>query len=275
MKLQTWVCVVVLSLAACSAPEFASAQEMTVYTTVSDVGNGDAPRTIGSSLTLFHAGKVYDYMEDAGELVVLEPNVHRLTLLNSNYTATRVEFSELLQFLKVAETESAEYILELSQQTDPGSGRVRSLLQFQLTPQFQEDSATKNRLVLRGGVMNYDVRTADSPDPQQVKQYLMYADWAARLNFVLHPGSSYPAPRLILNDALRRKGALPVAVELSTMSENPVRLAARHTYQWELQATDRSHIHKWTQLLESEKVRWVSFHEYQARLLADIERHTR
>jgi hypothetical protein len=205
----------------------------------------------------------------------MEPHAHRLTLLNSNYTATRVEFSELLQFLKVAESESAEYILELSQNTDPASGRIRSLLQFQLTPQFREESATEERLVLHGGVMNYTVRTAAGADAQQVEQYLNYADWAARLNFVLHPGSSYPAPRLILNDALRRKEALPVTVELSSMSENRVNLTARHTYQWELQATDRSHIHKWTQLLESDKVRWVSFHEYQARLLADIERAAR
>ena len=64
------------------------AQDMTVYTTVSEIRDGEASRTVGSSLTLFHGGKVYDYLEDAGELVVLEPQDNRFTLLNSNYTAT-------------------------------------------------------------------------------------------------------------------------------------------------------------------------------------------
>src|SRR5690606_27746496 len=120
----------------------------------------------------------------------------------------------------------------------------------------------KDQLVLRGGVMNYDVRTASPPSPDQVEQYLTYADWAARLNFVLHPGSSYPEPRLKLNEALRTKQALPVSVELTTVAEKPVRLSARHTFHWELQGTDKSHIHKWTQLLETKDVRWVSFHDY-------------
>ena len=175
----------------------------------------------------------------------------------------------------MAESKSAEYVLEISENTDPASGRVRSLLQFQLTPQFQEQATGRERLVLRGGVMDYDVQTAEAPDPQQVQQYLEYADWAARLNFVLHPGSSYPAPRLRLNDALRTMEVLPVSVELTSVAQESVKLQARHTFQWEFQSTDKSHIHKWTQLLESDDIRWVSFHEYQRRLLADIKRKAR
>src|SRR5688572_4319236 len=89
----------------------AAGQDMSVYTTVSAVGKSSAkPEVIGRSLTLFHAGKVYDYMEDVGEVVILEPINNRFVILGSNYLASRVDQAELQQFLKVARREAEAYL---------------------------------------------------------------------------------------------------------------------------------------------------------------------
>jgi hypothetical protein len=52
----------------------AAAQDMRVYTTVRAVGENrqDSP-ILAESLTLFHAGKTYDYMENVGEVIIYEP----------------------------------------------------------------------------------------------------------------------------------------------------------------------------------------------------------
>jgi hypothetical protein len=247
-------------------------QDMTVYTTISLVSDEAPTETVGRSLTLFHAGKVYDFMEDAGELVVLEQQAGSFIILNGNYTATRVEVDELNQFLQVADSETSAYITELSQQADSSARQAVSWLQFQLKPQFQDESGTSTLLKLSSPLMKYEVETAGAPDPQRVQQYLSYADCAARLNFVLHPGSTFPAPRLALNEALRQRAVLPVSVTLTNKSAGSLTLRADHKYQWELQQAEKSHIHKWERLLESKQLRWVSFHEYQQRLLAAAQR---
>lgn len=256
----------------CLSVVCALAQDMTVYTTVSRMENDVPVETVGRSLTLFHAGKVYDFMEDAGELVVLEQQSGRFTILNGNYTATRVEFEELNQFLKVADAETSSYITELAQQADASARQARSWLQFQLQPQFQDESGADHLVRLSSPSMKYEVETSAAPDPVSIPQYLTYADWAARLNFVLHPGSTFPAPRLALNEALRRRGVLPVTVTLTNKSAMPVTLRAVHKYQWELQQAEKSHIHKWERLLASKDLRWVGFHEYQQKLLAQSQR---
>jgi hypothetical protein len=48
----------------------------------------------------------------------------------------------------------------------------------------------------------------------------------AALNFVLHPGSTFPAARLKLNEMLRRHAVLPVSVKLVSNSDKPVTLQA-------------------------------------------------
>ena len=84
------------------------------------------------SLTLFHAGKVYDYMEnigmdDIGEVVILDPIHNRFVILNSNYLATRVEFGELRQYLNVGEHEAELYLQELITSDDRQARRANAL----------------------------------------------------------------------------------------------------------------------------------------------------
>ncbi len=262
-----------LSVVTTLLPHFARAQDMSVYTTVSPVTKEDTkPQVIARSLTLFHAGKVYDYMEDLGEVVVFEPVNNRFIIFNGNYVATRVDHSELQQFLKVAQFESEKYLQELTLTSDRDGRSIAALLEFQLQPKFDEQyDPTLNRLSLTAGPMRYDVQTARIEEAYLQEQYLAYADSAARLNFVLHPQSAYPAPRLQLNDSLRQKGLLPVAVRLETQGDTRTVLRADHKFHWELQSSDKFHINKWERLLESDQLRWVSFREYQQQLLADLE----
>src|SRR5690606_29229840 len=79
---------------------------------------------VGQSVTLFHAGKVYDYMQQIGEVIVHEPAENQFVILsvNGNDLATTLHFSQLQQFLKVARTETAEYLQRLA--TD-GESTVR------------------------------------------------------------------------------------------------------------------------------------------------------
>lgn len=250
----------------------AAAQDMSIYTTVTPItGPAEKPQVIARTLTLFHAGKVYDYMEELGEVVIFEPVNNRFIILNKNYGATRVHYSELQQFLKVAQFESENYLQELSLKGDRDSRAAAALLEFQLQPQFEEQyDPTLNRLSLASAAMRYDVETARIESENRIEQYLTYADWAARLNFVLHPRSTYPAPRVQLNASLREKGLLPVVVKLQTQGAAPGALRADHKFQWELQASDKAHINQWERLLESDQVRWSSFREYQQQLLADL-----
>ena len=101
-----------LTIVACllSLPGFLNAQEMRVYTTVrnlrgSAVSEDRAP-VVARSLTLFHAGKVYDYVEAAKELTIFEPAHHRFTLLSERRrVATEVTQDEVRQFLNLVEQE--------------------------------------------------------------------------------------------------------------------------------------------------------------------------
>lgn len=253
-----------------------SAQDMTVYTTVSHVG--DKPqqtRVISRSLTVFHAGKVYDHVEEAGEVVVLEPVHDRFVIMNANYLAARVEFSELQELLKLAQFEAERYLQELTAQSDRRSRSLAAALEFQLKPGFRESfEPTLNRLQLTSPTLDYDVKTARLETPQLVKQYLTYADWAARLNYVLHPNAMYPSPRLDLNARLNEKGVVPTVVDVRSRADKELHLRAEHRFNFSLQPSDKALINKWERLFESEQVRWVSLHEYQQKTYANVAKAT-
>lgn len=245
------------------------AQDMRVYTSVTDLSRGpQSSGVLSTSLTLFHAGKVYDYMEEIGEVVIYEPGHHRFIILGKDFAATEVPFAELNHFLEAAQKESLKYIEELSTRPDTRSAKLAIAVRFQLQPEFlQSFDEQATTLRLQGGPMNYEVRVASAPTTQVVDRYLDYTDWAARLNYVLHPHSAFPAARLILNDALRKRKQLPVQVDRSLQVEGTEKLRAQHSFSWEFQSIDKKHISHWERMLQSDKVRWLTFHEYQQQVL--------
>lgn len=256
-----WLCVGLAAL-----PSLVVAQDMRVYTTVAAVED-DHEQVVSHSLTLFHAGKVYDYMEDVGEVVILEPARNRFIILGGNYTATDVPFSEVHQFLDAAQAKADEYLDEVQKSGDANQLKRSLAIAFQMKPDLNASyNEAEQSLQVQGEFLTYKVHGAASPSADFLEQYLDYADWAARLNYVLHPHSAYPTARIQLDEELKRHAVLPVTVELSAKLDQPVRLKARHDYR-SLQAIDRQLINRWEQQLLAKEIEWVSFHAYQQKLL--------
>jgi hypothetical protein len=244
------------------------AQEMRVTTTISRKEPNGNWRPFAYSLTLFHAGKVYDYMEDVGEVVIYEPANDRFVLLDGNYRATELSITELNQFLKSSDAKAHEYLAGLQRDGSDTAKKEAAALSFQLGPHFDERFDPKEqRLRMSSEQIEYTVKTGASPDPEDSMKYLAYADWAARLNHILHPESLLPEPRLAVNAALRNRKRIPLTVELKARSEGNLHLQAEHKFSWELQANDKRLIGRWEKLMTSKEAVWVSFRDYQRRLL--------
>lgn len=244
------------------------AQEMRVRTTISRMDAGGQWKPFAYSLTLFHAGKVYDYMEDVGEVVVYEPTNDRFVFLDGNYRVAELTITELNQFLKSSEAESQKYLADLKQDGADDAKKQAAALAFQLHPQFDERFDSKEqRMRMNSELMNYLVKTGSSPNPDHAAKYLTYADWAARLNHILHPEALLPEPRLAVNAALRNRKRIPLTVELKMRAAGDVHLQAEHQFSWELQAMDKRHITLWESRMASKEAVWVSFRDYQRKLL--------
>lgn len=253
-----------------------SAQEFRVFTKVYDTASPEGPTVpVSTSTTMFHAGRVYDYVSPAGELVVLDLANRKVTLFDTKRrVSTTVDFDEIVHLLKRSREETLEYLDEL--ELEPGGKESTALLRFHLDPTFEESyDAEKQRLTLSSDHLVYRATCTELDEPEHLDAYLRYADWAARLNHVVHPHSPFPAARLRLDDALRERGRLPVQVELERRAagEAPRTLKAVHLIHWNLNPTDRRKIHYWSTLLRDEKsTRNVGFREYQEAVLTATSR---
>ena len=251
----------------------AYSQEFRVYTKVSDQAarlqsmpqNSNEKAIISRSISLFHVGKVYDYIDSISEVIIFEPNQNRFTLLNTTRNqATRVDFDELQNLIKVARNETVAYVRKLEKKAVPTQQSSIQLLKHQLEPQFEEVFQKEmNRVQLINETIQYTASCTKHETPELIESYLRYADWIARLNFVLHPQALYPAPRLALNASLREKALLPLEVELKIDSAEPLHLKAQHQIHWELDAHDRTLINSWERLHKGKQLEWVSFVQYQ------------
>ena len=256
------------------ASNVAPAQEFRVYTKVTDVSKPGESNSLSDSVTYFHLDRVYDYMPDVGEVVIFEPAHNRFIILGQDYTATEVSFAEVNHFLETAQTETVKYIQELTASPDPKASGEAALLRFQLAPEFQENFPNgSNELSLTGKYLSYKVTGRQVTTPNLVRRYLQYADWAKRLNYVLHPHPTLPNARLKLNEALRSRELLPTEVEMTIHLQPEVRLKAEHQFSDKLLSVDRQSITRWEKMLGDEnQIRWMTFHEYQQNLLVKVER---
>lgn len=256
------------------------AQDVVVVTKVSHREPTDGRlQLLSRSLTLFHGGKAYDYVEEVGEVVIHEPAQSQFVILslNGNKMAARVRYEELLNFQKVARAETIKYMEELSSQPQSTNANAIQALRFQLDPQFGEQfDASKGRLTLSSQFVSYAAETAKVERPGVVEQYLEWADWTARLNSVLHPQAAVtPEARVALNKALREHARIPTQVDLTISIEGETRLRAEHTYMWSLRSFDRDSIAKWEQTRNADDLRWVDLREYQRILVAAANRRGR
>ena len=253
----------------------ANAQEMRIYTTVRNLAapageSAERAPVIARSLTLFHAGKVYDYVDSAKEVTVFEPSHHRFTLLNERRrTVAEVSQDEIRQFLGLVEQEGWKR-LEAEQERN-GTSQLRSLgwLKFQLKPEFQVSfDPAKSTLTLLDRSGRYKAEGQAPPSKGVVESYLRFADAAAELNSVLHPQAPLPNPRLQLNEELLKRQLLPVSVELEATLDRPLHLQARHEWTWKFQSTDRQLISGWDKQLNDPTLRRITFRQYQQESLS-------
>jgi len=249
----------------------AEAEELRIFTAVYDLGAqkkpGEKPPVIARAVTLFHAGKVYDYVDLANEVIILEPSARRFRILNpSRGLVTTAAFDEIKTHLNVAREETRRHVATLNG-SDPESAKMAALLTFQLDPRFEETYDQKSGdLELKAGPLSYSARTVDPGRPGVSEEYIQYADWACQLNYLLHPSPVLPEPRLILNRALKAKDRLPGSVEL-TCPALPTHLRAEHQVHFGLNDHDNDLIFQWESQLKAESTRVVPLREYQKTVL--------
>ena len=269
---------VAMLLLFCLPSSHTYAQGMRVSTVVYDAGrlnsNGQEP-ILSSGFSLFHNGRVYDYVEAAGEVVVFEPTEKKFTVLNPDRGVyTTIAFAEVQQLLQARAPRTEEYLRELTIQKSPDAERAARMLQFQLAPVFEPSfDSRKGMLTMTAESWKYTVSTREWDDPEQLQRYLAYTDWASRLNYVLHPGSMFPEPRLALNAELRKlTNRIPVVVQLDLRPDERMVLRAEHQFVRKLTDQDHRLISNWESAVKDSKLRKLPFRGYQEAILLSLRR---
>lgn len=252
----------------------ANAQGLKVSTAVYNAGeldsNGREP-IVSSSVSLFHSGKAYDYVEAVGEVVIYEPSDNRFVLLNPKRGLfTIIRFEELQRLLAARAPRIEEYLTELRQAGAKDLAKAERNVRFQLNPEFKKTfDSNSGTLLLKGPSWTYVVSTREWEDKDQVRQYIQYTDWTARMNYVLHPSSLFPEPRLALNEAvLELKNRIPVVVQLSLRPDETLTLRAEHQFTRGLSDQERRLIGDWNSAMTSGQLKEVPFRQYQEKMLA-------
>jgi hypothetical protein len=236
-----------------------------VYDTLNPGPNGQL-NLVSRSLSLFHNGRVYDSVDLAEEVVILDINEKKFTVLNTKRSiATTLSFEEMRRMLEVRVPAVEKYIQEVVESNPRSGPEIAESLRFQLHPHFDtEFDATTGLLVLKSASFTYRAETRPWEDGSQIEKYLTYADWTCRLNHLMHPKSMFPEPRLELNTAMRElKNRMPISVELDLSPNDRLRLRAEHQFTVSLDNDDRTRIAAWDAALQNKEVRMLPFRNYQ------------
>lgn len=254
-------------------PAAVCAQGLRVSTVVYDAGrldgSGQEPM-LSSSMSLFHNGRVYDYVESAGEVVLFETAAKRFMVLNPDRGIyTTIAFAEVQQMLQTCEPKTKQYIRELTARNSPEDERAVRTLMFQHHPEFESRFNGRSGLLsLNSPSWKYSVSTREWDDADQLERYLTYTDWTARLNYILHPGSMFPAPRLALNAELRKlQNRIPVVVQLDLRPDQRLILRAEHQFVTNLTDHDRVLINGWDNAVKDGSLTQIPLRKYQESIL--------
>lgn len=255
-------------------------QGFAVHTKIYNI-SGQRDSLESESLTLFHAGIAYDYIDAVGEVVMFEPMHRRFTILNTrSQMATTVDFDEINQKHSVARKSLEEHLAKMQNRPAAGEKELRDELKFQLQPKFERsyDAASK-RLQLHSDYISYEVQCGGANEkavsPEMVDAYLNYADWTHKLNYMLHPRIVLPDVRLAVNEELRQIKQLPLEVRLESNIGPLMQLKAQHKIRWEFVDHDRDLIQQWQTLLKRESTHWVNLRDYQQTILSDTSTRKR
>lgn len=271
MRRSSWFSGLLLALAILCGPA-ARGQEFRVYTRTADL-SGTTPAKapiVARSLTLFHAGKVYDYIDSLREVTVFEPVHRRFIILHesSNAVAT-VSQDEVRRYLSMAEDEVYDVAAEQAKQSTPTAKSALQLLRLQLHPTFETAyDETGRRLRMDHPALRYEVECTNPPEAPVAETYFRYADAVSELNSVLHPHSLLPKPRMALNEELRTRGLLPRTVRRQVTTRAVTDLRAEHEWEWQLTDLDRQMIADWDRTLRRNDLRHLDFRQFQQEVLS-------
>lgn len=250
------------------------AQQFRVYTEVSIPPQDPKPgktqgEIVARSLTIFHAGRVFDWLKTAGEVTIFEPAHQRFVIFNGRkMIKTTVDFKEIDRMLASARDETSNHAERLLTRNDRDAHTIATSLQFQLNPTFKHSFEQKSLLLdLNSPKLDYHVNCGTTPIPEAVDAYMEYADWTAKLNHVMHPRSLYPAPRMQLNESLRKHKVIPVKVQLRVDFDQPIVLQADHRFAWQLEKIDRESIQHWENKVGDSSLESLNFRDYQKAIL--------
>jgi hypothetical protein len=248
----------------------ATAQDFHVETTLLAVGRSE-PKELMRSITLFHAGKTYDFIPDLGELIVFDPSHGQFSLVSTRQRRmTEVHVDEINRMLGIARQTLNDRLQQIQADPKSDSNTIEQIL-FQFNPQFDKSVVQTNagpQIDLKSKFFSYQVLGAAAPTPTHASAYLNYADWICRLNYVLNPRGILPDQRLVLDAALREANLVPIEVNFTfNGGESPAIRAMHHIY-WELNDRDRELVRQWDGLVSRGGLKRVTFVDYQRALVA-------
>ena len=217
--------------------------------------NEDKPDLIGSNLTLFGAGVVYDFVNDPPRVAVFKQaesreSGHFALLDPASQRRTKVTMAEIDALMAKLRSWSAR-------QQDP-------LIQFGLNPEFRE-RRNGQTLELLHATVQYRILLQESGDQEVLTQYRTFTNAYTQLNAVLAPSARLPAIRLAVNEALHRHRSLPLRVELTIPPQGrarPEKIAwvANHDIIWRISREDRLRLEQVNrQLVDFEEIPFRDF----------------
>lgn len=227
--LRSGLLLALLAIAApCRAEDFRIASRVYV---------GDAPEPANETTTLFHGGRVYDFLADPEEISVFDPSRERFLLLNP---ARREKVEVTVDY-------ATKFTANLKQR---GLNRDQKFIRFMVDPRFEVDfDPTTSVLSLNSEWMSYEVQTIAANSPTAAAQYGRYADAYAHLNSLINPAHLPPFARLELNKQLKQRGELPKAVTLTVTrprrlpgTSKTVVIRTEHHVAWKLLESDRERL---------------------------------
>lgn len=244
-----------------------------------DVFVGASKEPVAEVLTIFQAGRVWDFQltkpdaqpAKAGpqraqteEITLFEPQRGMLTLIDGG---RRVRVS-----LTTNELLNAAIDLQtaVTQQKNPNPiFLAASKPVFDVTSEeFEENGNKFTRLNFAGRPIQYTVTGQVAKHPAAATEYRYFSDWSARLSS-LRPGNLPAGARLEVNDALAKKDLIPKEVHrvihetaLTRVGYVPKKIEVRsqHLVVWALSQEDHKRIDRAGDLLANSKP--VSFEEF-------------
>ncbi|MCA9041143.1 MAG: hypothetical protein KDA65_12395 [Planctomycetaceae bacterium] len=239
-----------------------------MLTKVYDDSHPEKP-VISRSLTLFHAGEVYDYLDDAGEVIIMQPIRKKFVILNTRAdTKTEITFAQIEKMLELADDETKKHLDNLASQ--PHDKELFQRIMFYQEPVFQRSvDVQEKQLKLTSSYLSYLVDFHNDRPEEYVRKYLDFADWVKKLNYVRHPIDTSYRARLELNNRMRSIKALPLTVRMTANTGiGEIKLRSEHQIQWKLNDMDRDRINLWNSQIKSDNTQMITIEQYQKNLHA-------